>query len=88
MKKLCKTCKWWVKKDTSYHGQNPNKCGNPKVSMVSYYRTEPDGVAEYARDTDRGASEPDDVELCDASGYYAAMLPGPEYGCIHWESKG
>ncbi|HUX01252.1 MAG TPA: hypothetical protein VMY35_09780 [Phycisphaerae bacterium] len=87
MEKLCKTCKWWVKKDISYHGQNPNKCGNPKVSHESDRRLFVDGPCGKMVPVEEPL-EDDCVDLCDASGYYAAMLPGPEYGCIHWESKG
>lgn len=66
----CKTCKWWVKKDTHY-GNNANMCANPKI--VGPHKDHP--------------ADADGAELCDASGYFAAILPGPDFGCIHHEPK-
>jgi hypothetical protein len=81
----CKDCRWWKKKDARY-GDLPNKCYCPKITHEDDRRHFEDG--DGGKLVPVSSDVPNDgADICDASGYYAALLPSPGFGCIHWEAK-
>jgi hypothetical protein len=83
----CKTCEWWGcyerKSNPNYH-RGFKICGHPKNEFVS--RRLDDEAGDYI--LVGGSSEPvasDAGSIIDGSGYWVALIPGPDFVCIHWE---
>jgi len=81
----CKTCVYYGNVETGNDHRyghadedlraNRRICGCPKIKHDALY-SHP--VADW----------PDDeVEICDGSGYWGAMFPGPDYWCNHHKPK-
>lgn len=84
----CKNCKHWkrdktmvtwdVTKTKAHPSVHPyGSCHRIKMEdEIGFVELDPESVLD---------EEPAFVE--DGSGYHAALRPGPEFGCILWESK-
>lgn len=78
----CGSCHWWT--DDREHWQKAVtrlRCACPKFVHVDGGGTYING--EYVPLT----VDEDGAELCDGSGYYAAICPASEFGCIHWKQR-
>jgi hypothetical protein len=76
----CKTCRWWSGKEITYYEPSQNKmirsgrrtCESPACMGPQ------DAAGDCLKQLD-----PSHVECMDASGYWAGIAPGPNFGCIH-----
>lgn len=88
----CKTCKWWgfVKEPSGRFEayQNARICGCPANAhaSINYLGSDfgqPEALTDkYAADKIR---PPDAGNILDGSGYWGALFPGPDFGCVHHE---
>jgi hypothetical protein len=68
----CKTCRWWQQRRRDDVGS-------------IYGSGDHQCVCPKIVSPGDGLPDADGAELCDASGYFAAILPGPDFGCVHHE---
>jgi hypothetical protein len=86
----CKTCRWWVDSDRDEPYVNVKQCTCPKM-VHGDHRTggfPTDEPHALINEDTRHAIGGDEVGIVDGEGYYAAMFPAPDFGCIHHEAKG
>lgn len=85
----CKTCRWWRDVESESIYENVKVCTCPKVEFArTTYRDYDVTTPPVATANDDGhVLSGDEVAVFDGSGYFAALMPGPDFGCIHWEEK-
>jgi hypothetical protein len=80
----CRTCKWWRDDaDAVSRYSNVKRCHSPKLFMDGYGS---DGKLTVLDDPEHILCD-DEAAVNDASGYFASLTPGPDFGCVHWEGK-
>ncbi len=92
--KRCKTCRWWGDPEAIQKFVNVNRCVAPKVLFAGegqpVNEDEPWGDQvllglDDNPETPQHAIAPDEASVMDGSGYFAALLTGPEFGCVNHE---
>lgn len=81
----CKTCQWW-QDDTEAHRRRSNvkNCTCPKVifATVDY-----ESDAAVAEEDPHHVLSGNEAGVEDGSGYFARLITGPDFGCIHHQPK-
>lgn len=72
----CKTCKWWTHYEgvTSLSEAGFNRCANPSLSRQD-------------RSWKTGQLASDNLEIVTGNPTRGYICTGPDFGCIHHESK-
>ena len=81
--RICKHCKWWRAEKRNYPHHGPPHYRPEKHPSCHHPAIEHDESGSD-REPDEGS---DGVSICDTSGYWAAIYPGENFGCVHWEAK-
>ncbi len=86
--KTCKTCKWWKdEEDRLDRYTNAKKCTSPHVHFARINSYVADERLLTTDEDERDPLPPTDAGVLDGSGYWGALFPGPDFGCIHHEEK-
>lgn len=80
----CKTCKWWGVSDASvtHVYDNARICGHPKNQMTFESQSL---LCASDCEIPRKPTASDCGNILDGSGYWGALFPGPDFGCVHHE---
>lgn len=82
MMPTCKTCRHWSETDRVGFG----RCGG--IPMGRDKLVEPDYVETvFVNDDTDELIPPDGAAAMDGSGYFAAIITGPDFGCTLHEEK-
>ncbi len=87
----CKNCQWWKPRNISTES---HECACPKIFFAVLRdlpnNAGPDDSVEmgYSEESDpEHVLGGDEAAVIDGSGYFAAFVPGPEFGCVHWAAR-
>lgn len=74
----CKSCRWWQEQGKHDYGKGPGDLA--LRDPVTHERIEPQPfeVRFFERPEQDGAA------LMDGSEYYAVLVTGPDFGCVHF----
>lgn len=78
----CLTCRFWQKPE-GY--ENVGTCTCPKVIFATGKMAEDDWKMHAVSHADEHVLSGDECAVVDGSGYFAKLMPGPEFGCVHHE---
>ena len=86
----CKTCKWWgLNKDDHRDADvytNAKRCGHPYNQFATTEHTDGTYTEKMLVIEDRDTpSPPNAANVLDGSGYWGALYPGPDFGCVNHE---
>lgn len=86
----CNECRWWGTangKESQY--SNAKICQCPKVLFVTsrWFKEDGDDNAVVSANDQDHVLAADECGVMDGSGYAASLVPGPDFGCVHWEAK-
>jgi len=84
---LCRNCNWWTREEYDF-------------KFTYFWPTDPDTYERrmefpftvcYCKSPRLSffehPVEPDGATLLDGSEYWAGLVTGPEFGCVHWQEK-
>ena len=74
----CKNCRLWE----SGHGHLSDYPGRPRGGPMGVCES---GKMIYAGEGQKAGK--DGIEFSDAESYEAAVVTGPDFGCVHWEAE-
>ena len=83
----CKNCKHW-RQDNTFHVWDHGVCVRSSVHPYgTCHRIKMGGENEKIYRDPESVVDEEPAFVEDGSDYHAALRPGPEFGCILWESK-
>lgn len=85
----CKNCKHWKREQTVFAWDaKTNKAAWPLHPYGTCERIRMEGeIGDIERNPEQSVIDDEPAFVEDGSGCFAALRPGPEFGCILWEAK-